>query len=317
MKQVSIIILNFNGLELLKNNLPILVNCLKPNISLEIIIVDNNSSDSSVKFIKEDFPQIRVLELKENHSFGEALNLAAKEAKNDLLLFLNNDVEVSADFIKPLIEHFKDNRVFGVTPKVLRPTQGMINESVITGAFKGGVISAEFSISQTRKIPDYAFETFSVCGAAMMIDKKKFTEIGGFDKMLRPFYYEETDLSYRALKHGWKIFYEPASVVYHQHNQSIGKYLKKSTALWSYRKNQYLTVWKNITDPWLMARHIIEMVIPKLLTPNLIEWKALFSALIQIPEIITRRKEQKRHCVLSDKEIFRLASDQINKIRGR
>lgn len=314
-KSISIIILNYNGRKLLEENIPSILSNIDRDITSEIIIVDNHSTDDSVEYLRSSFPQIKVIALDKNYGFCIGLNEGAKASRHELLFFLNNDIAANPGFLSQLVKHFENANVFGVSPKVIRPTQGMINESLITGEFKGGIISPEFSISQKYNIPDRSFEVFSLCGAAMMVDKSKFLELGGLDRILAPFYYEETDLSYRALKRGFDIYYEPKSVVYHKHNQSIGKYLSKNKALWSYRKNQYLCTWKNINDPGYLLKHILQMVIPKILIPNIIEWKALFSAFLQLPEIIIRRHKQKKFYRLSDKEIFRKAMAQIKAIK--
>lgn len=310
-RSVSLLILNYNGREQLKRNLPSIIDNLDPAIPTEIIVVDNHSTDDSLAFLKASFPQVKIAALDKNYEFSRGFNEGVKVARSDLLFLLNNDIQASRGFITPLVRHFDDPNVFGVSPRVIRPAQGMINESVITGSFSGGVITAEFSLAQNVAVPEQALEVFSVCGAAMMLDREKFLELGGLDEMLRPFYYEETDLSYRALKSGWKIYYEPASTVFHQHNQTIGKHLAKSKALWSYRKNQYLTVWKNITDPWLLGKHIVQMIIPKLVVPNRLEWQALFGALKQLPQAL----KQRRVYPLSDRAVFRLAAAQVRAIK--
>ena len=312
MQTISIIILNYNGKDLIQKNLPNIIKYTQALPNVEIIVTDNGSTDNSVGFLKSSFPQVKVVALDKNYAFSKGFNLGIKTARNELLLLLNNDIEVTPDFLPPLIKHFEDPEVFGVTPKVVRPTQENITESIIVGGFKGGVISPDFSSTKKLDLPPLPLETFSVCGAAFMVDKKKFLKIGGFDAMLSPFYYEETDLSYRALKSGYKIIYEPRSLVLHQHNQSIGKHLKKSSALWSYRKNQYLCVWKNITDPFLLFRHILEMVIPKILIPNIIEWKALYSAFKQLPQAIKQRKKYP----LTDQEVFKKAKEYSQQIKN-
>ena len=315
MHPISIIIPISNNLEILKTNIPILTENLTKNHENEIIAVVNGSTDGTEEFLKTNFPQIKIISFDRAIGFSKACNAGAKEAKNDLLFFLNSDIKVAKNFLPPLLQHFASKKVFGVSPKVLRPRQNMINESIITGSFRGGVISAEFNkIKNSDKIAE-SLEVFGLCGAAMLIDREKFWEIGGFDEAFTPCYYEETDLSYRALKRGWNIIYEPGSTVYHYHDKTISKLMSKSKALWSYRKNQYLCVWKIITTPRLMFMHIIQMVLPKILIPNIIEWKALLSALLQLPNILKQRKRQQVLAQLTDEEIFNKAKTQINDIR--
>lgn len=310
---ISIIIPNYNGLDLLKKNIPSIINNIDKGIEAEIILVDNGSKDTSVPYIRSAFPNIIIIPLEKNKWVIGALNMGAKTAKHDHILFLNNDIEVTGGYLLPLLEHFKDPDVFGVSPRVIRPSNLNATESIITGLFKGGVIGADYVSSQYLNISD-PVEVFSVCGAAFVVDKKKFFELGGLDEMLSPFYFEETDLSYRALKRGWKIIHEPKSIVYHQHNQTIGKQFKTSFALWTYRKNQYLTVWKNISDPFLIIKHVIQMVMIKLLVPNITEWKALFSAFKQLPDVLKRRQQLKATNRLTDKAIFEMAKEQKRRI---
>ncbi|OGC07086.1 hypothetical protein A2230_07000 [candidate division WOR-1 bacterium RIFOXYA2_FULL_36_21] len=314
-KSISIIIPTLNNLSLLETNIPILIYNLPNDYEHEIIVVVNGTKDNTEEFLKVEFPQIKIIHFDAPIGFSKACNAGAKEAKNDLLLFLNSDIKVTKNFLLKLVEHFTRDDLFGVSPKILRPNQNMLNESIITGSFSGGIISAEFNkIKDSEKIKT-PVEIFGLCGAAMLIEREKFKEIGGFDEAFTPCYYEETDLSYRALKRGWKIIYEPNSIVFHDHDQTITKTLSKSKAMLSYRKNQYLSVWKNITTPTLIIKHILQMVIPKILIPNTIEWKAFLSALIQLPYILKQRKKQKILAKLTDKEIFNKAKTQINDIR--
>ncbi|MGB9598858.1 MAG: glycosyltransferase family 2 protein, partial [Minisyncoccales bacterium] len=133
--------------------------------------------------------------------------------------------------------------------------------------------------------------------------KEKFFDLGGFDNIFFPFYLEETDLCYRAWKMGWRTIYEPNSMVYHFHDKTIGKKFKKFLIKTSFRKNQYLFIWKNITDFPMLLSHLFEMIIPKLLIPNLVEWAALFWAIKQLPEAFKKRIWNKK-AKLSDREVF-------------
>jgi GT2 family glycosyltransferase len=319
-KSVSIIIPSHNGLEQLQANLPSLFSCLPADADIELLVVDNGSIDQSPVYIKAAFPQIKLIATKNPLGFSRACNLGAEKATKELLFFLNNDIRVLPGFLPPLVAAFGPEELFGVSPKVLRPSQNFLNESVIFGSFKGGVISAEFMSAQKLKLPDRSFEVFSVSGAAFMVDRNKYFELGGMDELFSPFYYEETDLSYRAQKRGWKILYEPRSTVHHQHNQTIGKYFPRPAAFDTYRRNQYLCTWKNISDPRLLLFHLAAMVLPKILIPNFLEWRALFSALRCLPQVIKQKKAQSVLYRLSDRKVLdncRKYSKFVYNISGR
>jgi len=303
-RSVSIIIPSHNGLEQLQANLPTLFSCLPAQADVEVIVVDNGSIDQSSAYVKNAFPQIKLITTEKGLGFSRACNLGAESATKERLFFLNSDISVLPGFLPPLVGAFSREDLFGVSPKILRPSQDRLNESVIFGSFKGGVISAEFMSAQKLNIPDRPFEVFSVSGAAFMVDRAKYFELGGMDELFSPFYYEETDLSYRAQKRGWKILYEPGSTVHHQHNQTIGKYFPRPAAFQTYRRNQYLCTWKNISDPWLLLAHLAAMVLPKMLIPNFIEWKALLSALRCLPQVIRQRRAQAGLYRLSDRQVL-------------
>ncbi|MFA5839187.1 MAG: glycosyltransferase family 9 protein [Candidatus Margulisiibacteriota bacterium] len=327
---LSIIIPNYNGSELLKTNLPTLIESLSSKMDYEIIIVDNGSTDGSQQFIQTTYPLVQLISFDKPIGFARACNAGAKSAKKDLLFFLNNDVKINRDFSYSILQHFMDKQVFAVTPKVLRPTQGNITESLILGNFAGGIINAIFTPYQKLDLPSKPLMTFSVCGAAFIACREKFWLLNGFDEMLSPYYYEETDLSYRAQKFGWKIIYDPSTSVFHLHNQTIGKQRNNSQALWSYRKNQFLCVWKNIHDQRMLFKHVFIMLIPKLLVPNIIDWKAFISAMQQLPQVMKERSRQRllrritnndiqagqRKTInyLTDREVFNLAAGQAKYI---
>jgi len=301
---VSIVVLNFNGLEQLPKCLTSIFHSNQGDTPCEVIVVDNGSKDKSVKYVQENFPQGKIIEMGCNAGYCKANNVGAKEARYPLVFFLNNDTTVTDHFLAPIIKHFEDPEVFAVSPKVLRIHENMLDESIIVASFKGGCINPDNKISKNiSPVPCTPLEIFNACGAAMMVDKTKFLKLGGFDELFYPFYLEETDLCYRAWKMGWKTLYEPKSTIFHEHDRTIGQRFRKFKIKASYRKNQYLFVWKNITSPRLLFSHFLEMIIPKLLIPNLTEWAALFWAIKQLPQVIKKRSWN-RFAKLSDQDVF-------------
>ena len=146
-----------------------------------------------------------------------------------------------------------------------------------------------------------------------MVDRKRYLELGGFDNLYHPLYYEEIDLSYRALKRGWKVYYEPKSIAYHKVQSTITKQEKKRSIEWISARNNYLFVWKNILDPSLTLQFIL--FIPLFLIRDLFKlksrfWIAFFMALKRMPAALKSRKEEKLNTLFSDNEI--LAKVNIN-----
>jgi len=112
---LSIIIPNFNGKELLKENLPVLLeHAFAGGNHPEIIVVDDGSSDGSAEFLRDNFPQIKVIPLPQNHGFAYACNAGVNEAKGEIIYLLNSDVKVCAGFLEPLLAHFDKDDIFAV-----------------------------------------------------------------------------------------------------------------------------------------------------------------------------------------------------------
>lgn len=288
MKKVSVIIPTVKGVSKL------------PAIEAEYIIIDNGPEAKSTVAAK-------VLTYPTPLGFARACNEGAKQAAGEILFFLNDDIEIENINLIPLLGHFDAPDVFAVTPKVLRLSEGKRNEAVILGSFAGGVITTECS----RLDPDRPVDIFQVCGAAFLVDKSKFFELGTFDELFTPFYYEETDLSYRAQKKGWRIIYDPRITVLHRHSQTIGGNYSKFARKRIYFRNQLLSTWKNISDPLLLAWHIFSSL---LIIFNPIKWFSLFDAIIRLPAMLKRRSLEKKMWRLSDRAVFRQAVQQKMKI---
>src|SRR5262249_17414171 len=115
-RKATIIIVNWDGKHLLAECLPSVIDAVKHTGSKhEILVVDNGSTDGSIQFVNERFPQVRTLSLNRNYGFGGGNNLAAEQIGTDIVVFLNNDMVVDQEFLMPLLEGLEDRSVFAVT----------------------------------------------------------------------------------------------------------------------------------------------------------------------------------------------------------
>ena len=313
--EVSIIITNWNGKPLLKKCIPSVVEAVEfDGNGHEIIVVDDRSTDDSVAFVKSNYPQVKIIQLEKNSGFGVASNTGVSDSSNSIIILLNNDVVVKKDFIKPLIKPFEDDEVFAVGPKVLWEDKDQ-KESVYFGngeaRFLHGLLKVKYVWqidSEKMELPGFSLYAGGGFGA---FDKKKFLEIGGFDKIYYPFYSEDLDLSYCAWKRGWKVLYEPQSIVYHKHQGTIGKKFKRNTIKCAEKKNTLIFIWKNITDKKLIAQHIFFLLLRLfwwLITGKFVYIRSFMQACNQLPEVMTARAKEKRYHRLSDKKIIEIIS---------
>ncbi len=190
------------------------------NVPYEIIIADDCSTDTT-RNIENIITGIKVIHNERNLRFLLNCNNAAKEARGEFILFLNNDTQVQENWLQPLVDVMKDKTV-GMTGSKLVYSNGALQEA-------GGILWKDGSAWNygNRKNPDapefnYVKEVDYISGAAIMIRRSLWEEIGGFDERFAPAYCEDSDLAFEVRKHGYKVVYQPLSVVVHFEGVSNG-----------------------------------------------------------------------------------------------
>jgi O-antigen biosynthesis protein len=287
MKNISVIITNWNGLNLLKNNFLSVVNN-SPEAD-EIIFSDDCSDDGSISYISEiqkKYPKIKIIKTKYNVGFGKNSNFAVSSSKGKYVVLLNNDILPHPRYISLSLHHFKAPKIFGVGFSEL----GHENWAKIF--WKDGYLQHDRGL-------DIRFTHISgwVSGGGSIIDKEKFLKLGGFDDIYAPFYSEDLDLGYRAWKSGYTLLWEPKSIIEHKHGSTTSKFSRHFLD-YVKERNRLLTVWRNISDPNLLFNNRLAMILRVLSGPNYI--KIILAANRQIktypPSVVFPK--------LSDKDIF-------------
>jgi GT2 family glycosyltransferase len=223
---VSIIIVNYNGRNLLENCFKSLEKVIYSNF--EIILVDNNSDDDSIQYIKENYPETMVIKLDENYGFAKPNNIGSEKAKGQYLLFLNNDTIVTPNFIDELVNAIEDDPQIGICQSLLLKSNDEVDSS---GDFVDDIGIAFSSHEKSSKIR----EILSAKGASMIMRKSLFVKLGGFDEKFFVSF-EDVDLGWRSWIIGCKVVLIPRSVVYHLGGQTA-KEMKKEIAFHGF-KNQ-------------------------------------------------------------------------------
>jgi len=201
---VSIIIVNYNGKKFLHDCLSSLYSITYDDY--EVILVDNHSSDGSVDFVKQNFPDVIIQQLEQNFGFAKANNIGADVAKGDLLLFLNNDTKVTEGFLEPLVAEMKSDETAICQSLLLKP-DGAIDSA-------GDFVDKYGRTYNSKKIPKETSPILSARGACMLVKKDVFDELGRFDEKFFVSF-EDVDIGWRAWICGYKVVVVPKSVVYH------------------------------------------------------------------------------------------------------
>ena len=308
-ESVSIVISTYNGRRLLERNLPSVLDAAKfYEGETEIILVDDGSSDGSGEFVRKKFPEVRFVELESNIGPLLAINKGFGLSRNRVIILLDNDILAARDFIAPLTRHFVDKDIFGVMPALNLSPDGITPQAAgpfrCGLKFRRGFIETEIMTLPGERQPR---PIFLLGGGASAIDREKLMKLGGFDELYSPFYWEDADLSYRAWKRGWKIIYEPNSMVHHESHATIAgscsrRYVEKIS-----ERNRYIIVWKNISDKRMLFLHLLW--IPARGIKNIITgrwWCAasFFLACARLGKIISSKKTESREARITDRELF-------------
>ncbi len=217
---VAVVILNWNGKSFLEKFLPSVISATYPN--LQVVVADNASSDDSLFFLRQQYPQINIIVNPANEGFAKGYNLALSKIESDYYILLNSDVEVTPGWIEPIINLMeKDKNIAACQPKLL--SYHNKKEFEYAGASGGWLDRFGYPFTRGRIFDhceldhgqyDDAIPCFWATGAAMFVRSKVYHELGGLDEYFFA-HQEEIDLCWRMQLHGYKIYVEPKSVVYH------------------------------------------------------------------------------------------------------
>ncbi len=284
---VAVVILNYNGRKYLEQFLPSVL--ATTYVNKKIVVADNASTDDSVLFLKQNYPQVDLILLKENYGFAKGYNEALHYVDGDYFVLLNSDVEVTAGWIEPVIALMETDRTIAAAqPKLLSFYDKTSFE--YAGASGGYIDYLGYPFSRGRIFDtiekdegqyDNVQQIFWATGAALFVRSSVYEELGGLD----PYFFahqEEIDLCWRMQLAGHKIYIVPQSVVYHVG----GGTLPKGNSLKTYLnfRNNLIMISKNMSGLQRLAtlgmRFCLDAVSAwkALLSGDVGYWKAVFKA---------------------------------------
>ncbi len=299
---VSIVVLNYNGKDLTPKCIESLKKIEYPKNKYEIIVADNNSEDNSIKEIRKKFPKIKIIELYKNYGYAKGNNLVVKYCKGDYIVFLNQDIIVDKNWLKELMKKAlskKEIKVVG-SKNVDKKTNDI---NTIGGYF---TLTGGGTVEKNLKGVELGY----ACGSSILIEKKLFEELGGFDEEYF-MYNEEVDFCWRAWLMGHKVVLAEEAVVFRNKDDDEEKRRK---FLFHIIKNQLQTAIKNFEGHNLVISLIIttlynalEMLrytihldfksVKKIIHANIFVLKNL-------KKIIKKRKWIQKRRKIKDKDLF-------------
>jgi len=271
---LSVLIPNYNGKELLKKNIPSIQAALEyAGVSHEIIIVDDCSTDSSIEFLQQNYPEIIVLENAVNLGFSRTCNHGIAKSKGNYLLLLNSDIELSQTYIQKCLSHFTNDNIFAITGIAIDNSSQPQTTGVL---YRKGL----FTIKKYANHIDN--ETHFVSGANSMYDSAKLKQLNGFNPIFSPYYFEDDDLSYRAMLKNWKSYFIKDAICFHQGSASIKSSASKRKIKRTYFRNKMIFnhLHSNISDKTANLKILTLNVIPKLIIGQFWIWRSFSNYLI-------------------------------------
>ena len=251
--ETSVIILNWNGAQMLRTYLPSVIQYTEG----EIIVADNGSTDDSLEVLAKEFPTVRTIVLDKNYGFAEGYNKAIEQIDSKYVVLLNSDVEVTANWLTPLTDYLNTHpEVAAVQPKVLSWRQ---RDTFEHAGAAGGYLSwlgypycrgRRFGRVEKDKGQYDSIATIDwTTGAAMCVRTDIYRACGGLDAAFFA-HMEEIDLCWRMRNNGWQLACVPQSVVYHLGGGSLSYDNPRKTYL-NFRNN-LLMIYKNRRFPWVV-----------------------------------------------------------------
>ncbi len=250
MPRVSIVVSNYNGMKILPSCLNSIENQTYPHF--ETIVVDDASTDASVKMLEGDFSWVRLVRNPRNLGAAESKNVGLEQAQNELVAFLDNDAVLDKHWLEEMIRFIGERENAGIVAskilftdnhKIINSTGGKVN---LAGyGWDRGIFEFDADFNPPRDRITYA------CSAAMIARKSILDQVGGFDSLFR-YPYEDADLGWRMNLAGYEVSYNPAAVAYHKLSATMGRdnprmiYLCERNRLRTMLKNFEAATWDNV-----------------------------------------------------------------------
>jgi len=236
---ISVIIPNYNGKNLLQNNLPSVFAALEhAAIPYEVLVVDDCSTDDSLAFLQKKYPEVKLVVKEKNSGFSATCNVGIKHAKNTYILLLNTDIQLPENYLDGQFDYFKQADTFGVMAQIKEAKNGEIQDSARSFRLQWGKLKPNTFFHVVN--PSALIPTAYLSGANALLDAEKLKELGGFNELFSPFYYEDFDLGLRAWRLGWKCYYYPDRFCLHDHAATTKNYRTKNWVKGIYFRNKLM-----------------------------------------------------------------------------
>ena len=304
--KVSIVIVNWNGRKYLEKCLSSAYAQTYQNF--EIVFVDNGSSDGSVAFVAQSFPETNIIENKENLGFAEGNNVGIRASNGEYLATLNNDTEVDQRWLEELVKAAEQDKCIGsCASKMVRYDDCSIIDSTGIRLYSTGAVEDRGGGERDNGRYDKVEEVFGACAGAALYRMKMLDDIGLFPCHYFASY-EDVDLAWRAKYAGWKCLYVPQAVVYHVRFASQRRLLAEKKSFLSQKlRNQLWYQIKYLPTEYLIRNlsYLVKLYVRYIMTAIRNDPCNLKKTVTLLPSVLTERYQFHYYNELHKKEIYK------------
>lgn len=252
--KASVIIVTYNHKKYVK----ICLSTVLDNKPLEVIVVDNCSTDGTVELIQKEFSQVKLIKSPKNLGYGGGNNLGVKHAKGEYVVILNPDTRVEKNWLEELLKPLEKEERLITTSKILTYDGSKINTCGNIEHFTGLTFTRGLN-EDSRRFDKFEYLS-GLSGACFAMRKNDYFELGGFDESFFA-YMEDTELSWRAHSKGFKILYVPTSIVYHDYELKV-----PPNKIYHLERGRYIILRKYLTWKELL------LMLPSLVVTEILTW---------------------------------------------
>jgi GT2 family glycosyltransferase len=289
---ISVVLPNYNGEILLANNLPSLIKALG-DYDHEIIVVDDNSSDNSVHFLENNYPNIIIIHSEVNQGFSSTCNKGINIASKELVCIANTDVTFTEDYFKNAASCFTEPDLFAVKGDIINYRENfedVINiERTSLLYYKRGFLRFNQKIEPANEpLSSEINAQFVLLGCCFVCRREALQNLKGYDEIYSPFYWEDADLAQRALKHGYQLKYNKDCKVYHQLSATISSHRSNRQRRLISNRNKILFTWRHLNGTMNWVSHILFMSLNLISRWLTLDWKFYMAFFMATHLIMTK-----------------------------
>jgi GT2 family glycosyltransferase len=310
--EIAVIVITYNGKQHLEECIEALLKQTSENFT--IYLIDNASTDGSSLFVSKKYPQVKVIQHEKNYGFAEGYNRAIKYVNSKYIALLNDDTKVDPKWLEELTKAIKqDSKIFAVGSKIFFYTHPTLLQNA---GVKPTLIGTGIDVGYgSQDIPEYnqMKPVGAVCGGAMMLRRKIFGELGGFDSRYFA-YFEDVDLCWRGWLQGYKTLYVPTAKVFHKFGGSWGG-PNSYNRIYYGTKNRYANMIKNLGVKNLLLAFYVSFIFDylrgfsfslKKQNKNVLSmFQAYYRVFQLLPTYVSTRISIQKRRILSDNDLLK------------